>query len=389
VWRHERDFFYDPHAHGLDLKAAKKKYEPYLDKIASRDDLNYLFAEMLGEMTVGHLGAGGGERPEVKRVQTGLLGCDYGIDNGRYRFARIFNGENWNPDMRAPLTQPGVNVTAGEYLLAVNGRDLRAGQNVHSLFEGTAGKHVLLKVGPNPDGSGAREVTVVPVASEVQLRHLAWIEDNRRKVDTLTGGRVAYVYMPDTGFGGYTNFNRYFYAQIGKEAAIVDERFNAGGALATDITELLSRKLLSMVATRDGELEPQPQGAIFGPKVMIINEFAGSGGDAMPWYFRRAGVGKLIGKRTWGGLVGRAFAPQLLDGGGVSAPSSGVFNPMSGEWEVENIGIAPDIEVEHDPELVRQGKDPQLEKAVEVVMAELGTAPLPKPKRPPYPNYHK
>jgi tricorn protease len=389
AWRMERDFFYDPNFHGLDLKAAEKKYEPYLAGIASRADLNYLFAEMLGEMTVGHLSVGGGDQPEVKRIQTGLLGCDYRIENGRYRFARIFNGENWNPDQRAPLTQPGVNISAGEYLLAVNGRNLSATDNVYSFFEATAGKSVLLRVGPNADGSGSREVTVVPVSSEVQLRHLAWIEDNRRKVDQMTGGRVAYVYMPDTAFGGYTNFNRYFFAQVGKEAAIIDERFNAGGNLATDIIEMLQRKLMSMVATRDGELEQQPQGAIFGPKVMLINEFAGSGGDAMPWYFKRAGAGKLIGKRTWGGLVGRAYAPPLMDGGFVTAPGSGVFNPISGQWEVENIGIAPDLEVELDPEMVRQGKDPQLEKAVEVLMAELAKTPPFKPKRPPYPNYHK
>jgi tricorn protease len=389
VWRLERDFFYDPKFHGLDLKAAEKKYEPYVENIASRADLNYLFAEMLGEMTVGHLGVGGGESVEVKRVPAGLLGCDYAVESGRYRFARIYSGENWNPDQRAPLTQPGVNVAAGEYLLAVNGREVRAAENVHSFFEGTAGRSVLLKVGPNPDGSGSREVTVVPVGSEVQLRHLAWIEDNRRKVDRMTDGRVAYVYMPDTSFGGYTSFNRYFYAQIGKEGAIIDERFNGGGMLATDIIELLSRKLMSMVATRDGDPEPQPQGAIFGPKAMLINEFAGSGGDAMPWYFKRAGVGPLVGKRTWGGLVGRAYAPPLMDGGYVTAPSSGVFNPMSGQWEVENIGIAPDVEVEHDPELVRQGKDPQLEKAVELVMSELAKHPLPKPKIPAYPNYHK
>ena len=389
VWRLQRDFFYDPGFHGLDLKATEKKYEPYLANLASRTDLNYLFAEMLGELTIGHLFAGGGEQPEVKRVQGGLLGCDYKIENGRYRFARVYNGENWNPDLRAPLTQPGINVVAGEYLLAVNGREVQGRDNVHSFFEATAGKSVVLKVGPNEDGSGSREVTVIPVGSEAQLRHLAWIEDNRRKVDEMTGGRVAYVYMPDTAFGGYTNFNRYFFAQVGKEAAIVDERFNGGGMLATDIIEMLQRKLLSMVATRDGELEQQPQGAIFGPKVMLINEFAGSGGDAMPWYFKRAGVGKLIGKRTWGGLVGRAFAPQLMDGGFVSAPSSGVFNPMTGQWEVENVGVAPDIEVEFDPEAVRQGADPQLQKAVEVVLAELASAPLPKPKRPAYPNYHK
>jgi len=225
------------------------------------------------------------------------------------------------------------------------------------------------------------------VPSEARLRNLAWIEDNRRKVDQLTGGRVAYVYMPDTAFGGYTNFTRYFFAQVGKDAVIVDERFNGGGALATDIVELLQRKMLSLVATRDGTDEVQPQGAIFGPKVMIINEFAGSGGDAMPWYFHRAGVGKLIGKRTWGGLVGRAAAPDLMDGGFVSAPSSGVWNP-NGQWEVENHGIAPDIEVELDPELTRQGQDPQLEKAVQVVMEELKQNPVPHPHRPPYPNYH-
>jgi tricorn protease len=194
--------------------------------------------------------------------------------------------------------------------------------------------------------------------------------------------------MPDTAFGGLTNFNRYFYAQVGKEAAIIDERYNGGGQLATDIAEALTRKPLSRVATRDGEDELQPQGAIYGPKVMIINEWAGSGGDAMPWYFRRAGAGQLIGKRTWGGLVGRAGAPQLMDGGVVSAPSSAVWDPATSQWIAENVGVEPDIEVENDPELVRQGRDPQLEKAIEVVMAELAKQPKKEPSRPAYPNYH-
>ena len=387
AWRIEREFFYDPGYHGLDLKAAEKKYEPFLENIASRADLNYLFAEMLGELSVGHLNVGGGDLPEVRRVETGLLGADFERANGRYRFARVYSGENWNPQLRAPLTEPGVNVTAGEYLLAVNGRELRDTDNVYAFFEGTANKQVVLRVGPDPSGAGAREITVVPVASEAALRNMAWIEDNRRKVEQATGGRVAYIYMPDTAFGGLTNFNRYFFAQVGKQAAIIDERFNAGGMLATDIIEYLSRRLLSLVATRDGKDEVQPQGAIFGPKVMIINEYAGSGGDAMPWYFRRAGVGKLIGKRTWGGLVGRAGAPELMDGGFVTAPSSGVYNP-NGQWEVENVGVAPDIEVELDPEAVRQGRDPQLEKAIEVVLEELKRNPPPRPRRPPYPNYH-
>ncbi|MBP1598987.1 MAG: periplasmic component of the Tol biopolymer transport system like protein [Acidobacteria bacterium] len=387
AWRVERDFFYDPGFHGLDLKAAEKLYEPYLGGIGSRADLNYLFAEMLGNMVVGHLGVGGGDQPEVRRVQTGLLGCDFRIENGRYRFERVYNGENWNPEMRAPLTQPGVNVAAGEYLLAVNGRNLGAADNVFSFFEGTSGKQTTIRVGPDPSGTGARDVVVVPTGSDSRLRNLAWIEDNRRKVDQLTNGRVAYIYLPDTSSGGYTNFNRYFYAQTRKEAAIVDERFNAGGQLATDVIESLSRKLLSSVATRDGDDEIQPQGLIAGPKVMLINETAGSGGDAMPWYFRRAGVGKLIGKRTWGGLVGRAGAPDLMDGGVVTAPSSAVWDPAESKWIAENVGITPDIEVELDPQLVRHGHDPQLEKAVEVVLAELAKSPAKPLQRPPFPKY--
>jgi tricorn protease len=388
AWRIQREFFYDPGLHGLDLAAAMKKYEPYLDGVMARRDLSYLFADMMGEITVGHLGVGGGDQPEVKFVQTGLLGCDYKVENGRYRFTKIYDGENWNPEVRAPLTEPGLNVQEGEYLLAVNGRELRAADNVYAFFEATAGKQTVLRVGPNADGSAARDITVTPIPSDNRLRHLAWVEANRRAVDQATGGKVAYVYMPDTSFGGLTNFTRYFYAQVGKDAAIIDERFNGGGMLATDIIEQLKRTRLSAVATRDGEDEVQPQGAIFGPKVMLINEFAGSGGDAMPNYFRRAGVGKLIGKRTWGGLVGRAGAPQLMDGGFVSSPSSGVWGPDS-KWDAENIGIPPDIEVEHDPALVRQGKDPQLEKAIEVVMAQLAKSPVAKPKRPAYPNYHK
>ena len=242
TWRIERDFFYDPHYHGLDLKAAEEATDVYLNGLASREDLNYLFTEMLGNMTVGHMFMGGGDRPEVKRIPTGLLGADYKIENGRYRFARVYNGENWNPGLSAPLTQPGVNVATGEYLLAVNGVDVRGTDNVYSFFEETADKSTVLKVGPDPSGANARDVTVIPVRDESQLRHLAWIEDNRRKVDQATGGRVAYLHMPDTAFGGYTSFMRYFFAQVDKDAAIVDERFNHGGALATDIIEYLQRK---------------------------------------------------------------------------------------------------------------------------------------------------
>ena len=232
VWRIERDFLYDPGYHGLDLKAAQERYRPYLESVAHRHDLNYLFTEMLGELSLGHVFVAGGDFPENKGKQAGLLGADYRVENGRYRFAKIYRGENWNPKLRAPLTQPGSRVKEGEYLLAVDGRDLSAGESVYAAFEAKAGKSVVLKVGPDPGGNGAREITVVPVASERALRSLAWVDENRRKVDKLSGGRIAYIYMPNTAREGYTRFNREFFAQADKDAAIVDERFNGGGQLA-------------------------------------------------------------------------------------------------------------------------------------------------------------
>ena len=251
-------------------------------------------------MTVGHMFVGGGEAPEPKKVKGGLLGADYSLENGRYRVAKVYDGENWNPGNEAPLTQPGVNVKAGDYLLAVNGRDLHATDNIYSFFEETAGKQVVLKVGANPDGKDSRDVTVVPVDSEENLRHLAWIENNRRRVDEATGGRIAYVHVPNTAGGGYTSFNRYFFSQVGKEAAIIDERFNEGGQLADYIIDYLRRPMMSKVVTREGHDWSSPSEAIYGPKVMIINEMSGSGGDALPWYFRKAGIGPLDRQKNLG-----------------------------------------------------------------------------------------
>ncbi len=386
VWRIERDFLYDPNFHGLDIAAAEKAYEPLLAGVGGRDDLNYLFREMTGHISVGHTFIAAGLRPPVTAVKVGLLGADYSIDNGRYRFARIFNGENWNPELLAPLTAPGVEVKEGEYLLSVNGRDVRATSDIYSHFLGTAGVQTSIRVGPKADGTGARDVTVVPIAEEQGLRNLAWIEDNRRKVDQLSGGRLAYVWLPDTANGGYTSFNRWFLSQVGKEGAVIDERFNHGGLLSDYIIEVLRREPMGRVMGREGDDYTEPIAAIFGPKAMIINQFAGSGGDALPWYFRRTGLGKLIGTRTWGGLVGIDGYPPLMDGGLVTAPRWAIYG-LEGKWEVENIGIAPDIEVEQDPKLVRQGRDPQLERAVAVVMEELKANPQKEFKRPPYPVF--
>ncbi|MGH9754483.1 MAG: S41 family peptidase [Blastocatellia bacterium] len=391
AWRIQRDFFYDPSLHGLDYEGSKKKYEVYLDSVAHREDLNYLFREMLGNMSVGHHNSGGGDAPQPNFIATGLLGCDYTVENGRYRFARIYNGENWNPQLRAPLTQPGVEVNVGDYLIAVNGREVRASDgpesNVHSFFESRANKQVTIKVSANADGSNPREYTVVPVANEVGLRNLDWIESNRRKVSELSGGKLAYVYLPDTAGGGYTNFNRYYFSQIDKEGVVIDERFNGGGTAADYIIDYMRRPLMNRWTTREGEDFSTPSASIYGPKVMVINEYAGSGGDLMPWLFRKAGVGPTVGKRTWGGLVGVYDFPPLIDGGFVSAPRVAFYN-LQGEWDVENYGTPADVEVDFDPAAWRQGKDPQLEKAVQVAMDLLKKNPPLKPKKPAYPNYN-
>ena len=387
VWRIQRDFLYDPNHHGLNVAAAEKTYAPYLAGVGGRGDLNYLFVEMLGEVTIGHMFVGGGDVPKPPQVKGGLLGADYKVENGRYRFARIYNGENWNPELRAPLTQPGVDVKVGEYLIEVNGRDVRPPAEVYSLFEETAGKQVRIKVSANPDGKDARDVTVVPVDNEFALRNRGWEEDNRRKVDELSGGKLAYVHVPDTAVGGYTNFNRFYFAQVDKQAAVIDERYNHGGEIADYLIDMLKRPLRNCAISREGDKFCSPLAQIYGPKTMIINEMSGSGGDALPWMFKQDHVGPLVGTRTWGGLVGIYNYPPLIDGGFVTAPRAAIYG-LHGEWEVENVGIAPDIEVENDPASVAAGHDPQLEKAVQVTLDALQKNPVVIPDHPAYPNYH-
>ncbi|MGB9436097.1 MAG: PDZ domain-containing protein [Candidatus Acidiferrum sp.] len=387
VGRIERDFFYDPNLHGANLKALMAAYQPYVDNVMSRADLNYIFADMLGEITAQHVYIFGGDRPEVKPVSVGLLGADYTIDHDRYRFAKVYFGENWNPGLRAPLTEPGVNVHQGEYLLAVDGREVHGSDEIYRFFLERAGKEVQLKVGPDPTGKDARTVTVVPIGDEHNLRLRDWMDSNRRKVDELSNNQLAYVYLPDTAVGGFTNFNRYYFPQNDRQGAVIDERFNGGGWLADYIVDWLSRPLLMTAMTREGKDIDIPQ-VVFGPKVMLINQYAGSGGDALPWMFKRLGIGPLIGTRTWGGLIGIGGYPPLIDGGTITAPRFGLFNPTTGEFDVENIGVSPDIEVDLDPALWRQGRDPQLEKGVSEALTLLKEHPVPPVKRPKYPIYN-
>jgi tricorn protease len=388
TWRIERDFFYDKHYGGLNLAQTEKRFAEFLPGIGSRDDLTMLTKEMLSYLSTGHMWVRGGTEPDMNKVTTGLLGADYTVENGRYRFAKIYNGENWNPQLAAPLTQPGQSVHEGEYLIAVNGRPLHASDNIYQAFEETAGKQTIVTVASTADGKDERDVTVMPVANEHALRNFAWIENNRRQVDRLSGGKLGYVYLPDTGYGGFTNFNRYFFSQVDKQGVILDERFNHGGQVADYIIDVLSRKPMSMLVPRDGNVTLDPPLAIYGPKVMIINQYAGSGGDAMPWYFRKAHIGKLVGVRTWGGLVGIGGYPPLMDGGTVMAPRIAIGG-LSGHWEVEGHGIPPDIEVWQDPQLMRQGHDPQLEAAVKTAMEMMRKNPPPHFTPPPFPEHHE
>lgn len=384
AWRINRDYFYDPNMHGCDWPAMREKYARFLPHLACRSDLNRLIQWMCSELAVGHHRVGGGDfLSEPKRVAVGLLGADYEIANGRYRFKKVYGGLNWNPELRSPLTEPGVDVKAGEYLLAVNGLDLRPPTNLFSFFENTADKIIEITVGPDPGGKGSRTVQVVPIADERSLRNRDWVEGNLRKVEEATGGRVAYVYVPNTSTLGHTYFKRYFFPQAHKEAIIVDERHNGGGQVADYYIDHLRKPFIAMWAMRYGADLKTPSASIQGPKVMLINETAGSGGDLLPWMFRKFGLGPLIGKRTWGGLVGTLGFPVLMDGGSVTAPNLAIWTEDG--WVVENEGVPPDIEVEISPADMLAGRDPQLDKAIEVVMDLLKKNPPPQLKRPPFP----
>ncbi len=385
AWRINRDYFYDPNMHGVDWKAMRERYAQFLPHVAVRQDLNRVIRWMLSELSVGHSYITNfGDTAETKSVPGGLLGADYTIENGRYRFARVYGGLNWNPELRSPLTEPGVNVRAGEYLIAVGGRDVRPPANLYSYFENTSGKLLEITVGPNADGKGARTVTVVPVASEAALRNRDWVEGNLRKVNAATGGRVAYVYVPNTAGAGYTYFRRYFYPQAYKEAVILDERFNGGGSLADYYIDVVQKKLIAYWTMRYGPDMKTPSASIQGPRVLIADETAGSGGDLLPWMWRKFEVGPIVGTRTWGGLVGILGFPQLMDGGVITAPNLAFYDPDKG-WAVENEGVAPDIEVEMTPADVIAGRDPQLERAIAIVMDGLKKSPPVPAKRPAYP----
>lgn len=386
AWRFQRDYLYVPNVHGADWKKVYDMYSPLVEHVSHRSDLTYLLDILGGEVSIGHSFTGGGDNPKVENVSIGLLGADYEISNNRYRVSKVYNGESWNPDLRSPLGVPGVDVTAGTYIISVDGVDLTSATNIYSVFENKANRQVQLQVSATPDGKNSRSVTVVPVDNEYQLRLLSWVESNRRKVDELSGGKLAYVWLPNTADQGFAYFNRYYFAQQDKAGVVLDERFNGGGFIADYFVDILNRKLRGYFNNVSGDRRPwtEPLTGIHGPKVMIINEMAGSGGDMLPYLFRHMNIGPLVGTKTWGGLVGIWDTPPLVDGGYITAPRGGFYN-LKGEWDVENIGIAPDIDVEMTPKDVIEGHDPQLEKAVEEGLRLIKEHPvnlLPEPAPP-------
>ena len=385
-WRFMRDFLYVDNIHGAPWDDVYDWYSPWIDHVKHRSDLNYVVDIMSGEVAVGHSYVSGGDFPDLENIPTGLLGADISLQNGVYRIDKIYTGESWNPTVQGPLAIPGIDVSEGDYILEVNGNELKQDVNFFSYFEGTVGRQVKLLVNDKPNKNGARLITTIPVSNEAALRRWDWVEGNRKKVDELSDGKLAYVWVPNTGFGGYTYFNRYYFAQQDKMGAVIDERNNGGGSAADYIVDVLSREIQGFFNSKAGDRYPftSPGAGLWGPKVMIINERAGSGGDLLPFLFRQRGVGPLVGTQTWGGLVGTWDTPRFIDGGRMVAPRGGFYN-LDGEWDVEGIGIAPDIEVMQTPKDVIKGRDPQLERAVEEALKLLENYEypvLPTPKDP-------
>ncbi|WP_340103376.1 S41 family peptidase [Rhodohalobacter sp. 8-1] len=371
-WRFMRDFLYVDNMHGAPWGEIYEWYAPWVAHAKHRSDLNYVLDIMSGEAAVGHSYVGGGDFPDLEDVQAGLLGADISLQNGAYRIDKIYTAESWNPDLRAPLSGPGIDVNEGDYILAVNGNAINPTENFYSNFEGTANRQVQLLLNDTPDQEGARLVTVVPVSSEGGLRTREWVEGNRRMVDEMSDGQLAYVWVPNTGQSGYNYFNRYYFAQQDKLGAVIDERNNGGGSAADYMVDIMDRELHGFFNSKAGDRKPftTPGAGIWGPKVMVMNERAGSGGDLLPFLFRKMEIGPLVGTTTWGGLVGTWDTPPFIDGGYFVAPRGGFYN-LEGEWDVEGEGIEPDIHVMQTPKEVIEGHDPQLERAVEEAMRML------------------
>ena len=381
AWRFQRDFFYDKDMHGVDWNAVRAQYAALIPYCVNRADINFVIGEMIGELNASHTYRGGGDGETPKNRAVGYLGIDWEKKDGFFAVKKVIRGAAWDNEVRSPLDEPGINVGAGDYILAVNGIALNEFPDPWAAFEGLADKTVELTVNTKPSFTGSRTVVVKTLDDETRLRNLAWIESNRQEVDKASGGKIGYIYVPDTGVEGQNELVRQFYGQWNKEGLVIDERFNNGGQIPDRFIELLNRKPLAYWDVRDGQNWQWPPLANFGSMAMLINGWSGSGGDAFPDFFRKAGLGPLIGARTWGGLIGISGAPGLIDGGMVTVPTFRMYNP-DGTWFQEGHGVDPDIEVKEDPTMLAKGVDTQLQKAIETVMKSIAAKGQIHPKVP-------
>ncbi len=386
-WRIFRDYFYVDNLHGVDWKGVKERYSALLPFVSHRADLDYILNEIVSESNAGHSYVDWGDFEKVKRVEGGLLGASLVPDPaaGRYRITGILKGENWNPARRSPLTENGVDVKEGDYLLRINGKEVTLADNPYLFLENSAGKKVEITVSGKADLKDPRSYTIKPITSELELMALNWVEERRKMVDSLSGGRIGYIYVPNTSTDGNRELFRGMYAYHDKEALIIDDRYNGGGFIPDRMADLLDRKTLVYWHRNGMEPTKAPGVAHDGPKVMLINGYSSSGGDAFPYFFKKLGLGKLIGTRTWGGLVGISGNAGLVDGGYISVPRFGIFD-VSGDWIIEGIGVYPDIEVVDRPEQLAKGVDPGIQKAVEELLKELEKNPVKKPQSPRAPD---
>lgn len=367
AWRFQRDFFYDKKMHGVDWPAMREQYGDMIQYAITRNDVNFILGELIGELNASHTYRGGGDQESPDRKAVGYLGIDWAKENGQYKIAEVIRGAEWDNEVRSPLDEPGVNIKAGDYILAVNGVALADYSDPWAAFEGLSDETVELTISKTPNWEDTRQVVVKTMSDETRLRNLAWIEQNRKRVEEASGGQLGYIYVPSTGVGGQNELVRQFYGQWDKAGLIVDERFNNGGQIPDRFIELLNRKPLAYWSVRDGKNWQWPPVGHFGSMAMLINGWAGSGGDAFPDYFKKAELGPLIGDRTWGGLIGISGAPTLIDGGTVTVPTFRMYNP-DGSWFKEGHGVDPDIQVKEDPTKLAKGIDTQLERAIEEVM---------------------
>ncbi|HRS54533.1 MAG TPA: PDZ domain-containing protein, partial [Bacteroidales bacterium] len=390
AWRQMKYFFYDPNMHGINWDQIKDKYQPLIPHVNSRLDLTYVIGEMIGELNVGHAYVGGGDIPKIQKINMGLLGAKLSKHySGYYRIDKILKGENWSKDLRSPLTEVGVDVKEGDFIIAINGKSVKDLPDIYMALINTADKQVELTVNEKPEEKGSHKTIVVPIANENKLYYFNWVQENINKVNKATNGLVGYIHIPDMGVEGLNEFAKYYYPQLSKRALIIDDRGNSGGNVSPMIIERLNRELVLMKMGRNISPSTQPDAMVFGPKVCLIDAYSASDGDLFAYQFKKLNIGKVIGVRSWGGVVGIRGSLPFIDGGFLSKPEFAHYAADGSDWIIEGYGVDPDIYIDNDPAKEYEGEDQQLNKAIEIILEEMKKYPNSLPNIPPFPDKSK